>query len=164
MLACGSAVRRHRTSMTSCALAPSVRRQVVVGAFIVDSRFRGVSLAVVASPMEPVQFEAAARAPLVTVHPTGENRQPKKGSATTARCVRGLSCEWQSGIPIPRTPRVRPSSGGKSVSVTSSTSGRACLVDWDRPIAVSDILQLLLAVKRAAATAGSAIIFGDRRA
>ena len=40
----------------------------------------------------------------------------------------------------------------------SSTSGRACLSDWDQPIAVSDILQLLLAVKRAFTTAGGGVI------
>ena len=40
----------------------------------------------------------------------------------------------------------------------SSASGRACLSEWDRPVAVSDILQLLLAVKRAFAITGSPVI------
>ena len=40
----------------------------------------------------------------------------------------------------------------------SSASGRACLNDWDRPLTVSDILNLLLALKQAVVTAGSPVI------
>ena len=40
----------------------------------------------------------------------------------------------------------------------SSTSGRACLSDWDQPLSVDGVLSLLLAIKRAAATAGTPVI------
>ena len=44
------------------------------------------------------------------------------------------------------------------MSFISSASGRACFNDWDRPLAVSDILSLLLALKQAVAIAGSPVI------
>lgn len=40
----------------------------------------------------------------------------------------------------------------------SSASARACLNEWDRPLAVNDVLNLLLALKRAAAAAGGPVI------
>ena len=40
-----------------------------------------------------------------------------------------------------------------------SASGRACLNDWERPLAVADVLNLLLALKRAHARAGVPVIF-----
>jgi hypothetical protein len=40
----------------------------------------------------------------------------------------------------------------------TSVSGRACLSDWDHPLAVSDILNLLLSLKQAVAAAGDHVI------
>ena len=40
----------------------------------------------------------------------------------------------------------------------SSTMARACLNDWDRSLTVNDILDLLLALKRAVVTAGSRVV------
>lgn len=40
----------------------------------------------------------------------------------------------------------------------SSASGRACLLEWDRPLAVDDFLTLLLDLKRGRALAGKPLI------
>lgn len=40
----------------------------------------------------------------------------------------------------------------------SSASARACLNEWDRPLAVNDVLNLLLALKRAVAANGSPVV------
>ena len=45
------------------------------------------------------------------------------------------------------------------MSFTASTSGRACMSGWDRPPAVADLLDMLLALKRTAAKAGGPVIF-----
>ena len=42
--------------------------------------------------------------------------------------------------------------------VVASSSGKACLNDWRHPLAVKDILELLLDVKRAVAAAGDPVI------
>jgi hypothetical protein len=44
------------------------------------------------------------------------------------------------------------------MSFCSSASGHACLNDWDRPLAVSHILNLLLDLKRALAAASGPVI------
>lgn len=44
------------------------------------------------------------------------------------------------------------------MSFCSSASGRACLNDWDRPLSVQDILNFLLALRRAAVTAGGSVV------
>jgi hypothetical protein len=44
------------------------------------------------------------------------------------------------------------------MSFCSSASGRACLNEWDGPLAVNDILTFLLALKQASATAGCPVI------
>jgi hypothetical protein len=46
----------------------------------------------------------------------------------------------------------------RSPSFLSSASGRACLNDWAQPLTVSDILSLLLDLKRAVAIAGAPVI------
>lgn len=44
------------------------------------------------------------------------------------------------------------------MSFCSSASGRACLNEWDRPLAVTDILDFLFALKRAVASAKAPIV------
>lgn len=44
------------------------------------------------------------------------------------------------------------------MSFISSTMARACLNDWDRPLAVNDVLDLLIALKSALGTAGSPVV------
>lgn len=44
------------------------------------------------------------------------------------------------------------------MSFCSSASGRACLLDWSRPLAVDDFLTLLLELKRVRALAGKPLI------
>ena len=48
---------------------------------------------------------------------------------------------------------------GPPVSFLTSASGRACLSTWAEPLAVSDILNLLLELKRTLAIAGAPAVF-----
>jgi hypothetical protein len=50
------------------------------------------------------------------------------------------------------------SSEAQAMTFVSSVSGRACLNDWGHPLAVNDILNLLLSLKQAVATAGDHVI------
>jgi hypothetical protein len=47
---------------------------------------------------------------------------------------------------------------GTTMGFISSSSGKACVNDWQHPLAVRDILELLLDVKRAVAVAGDHVI------
>ena len=47
---------------------------------------------------------------------------------------------------------------GTTMGFISSSSGKACLNDWPHPLAVKDILELLLNLKRAVAAAGDHVI------
>ena len=50
------------------------------------------------------------------------------------------------------------SSGAVAMTFISSISGRACLNEWDHPLAVNHILNLLLSLKQAIAAAGDHVI------